>query len=89
MVTRATDIIISLVGLLILLIILPWIAFLIKFDSKGPVFYRCKRVGRGGKIFNMYKFRTMYETPMPVGPGLSPGGTPGSLPWAWCCDVSN
>lgn len=80
MVTRATDIIISLVGLLILLIILPWIAFLIKFDSKGPVFYRCKRVGRGGKIFNMYKFRTMYETPMPVGPGLSPRGDPRVTP---------
>ena len=80
MVARATDIIISLVGLLILLILLPWIAFLIKFDSKGPVFYRCKRVGRGGKIFNMYKFRTMYETPTPLGPGLSPQGDPRVTP---------
>jgi lipopolysaccharide/colanic/teichoic acid biosynthesis glycosyltransferase len=80
MITRATDIIISLVGLLILLILLPWIAFLIKFDSKGPVFYRCRRVGQGGKIFQMYKFRTMYEMPMPVGPGLSPRGDPRVTP---------
>lgn len=35
------------------------IAILIKLDSKGPVFYRGERVGRLGKSFRMYKFRTM------------------------------
>jgi lipopolysaccharide/colanic/teichoic acid biosynthesis glycosyltransferase len=80
MITRIIDIIISIIGLLVLLLLLPWIAFLIKIDSKGPVFYRCKRVGQGGRIFDMYKFRTMYETPAPLGPGLSPQGDPRVTP---------
>jgi lipopolysaccharide/colanic/teichoic acid biosynthesis glycosyltransferase len=58
---------------------LPWlpiIALFIKVDSKGPVFYACKRVGQGGRIFKMYKLRTMYETPVKLGPSLSPRGDP-------------
>ena len=45
-----------------LLIGLPlWLVFavLIKLDSKGPVFYRQERVGKGGKIFKVFKFRSM------------------------------
>jgi lipopolysaccharide/colanic/teichoic acid biosynthesis glycosyltransferase len=80
MITRLIDIIISLIGLLILLLLLPWIAFLIKIGSKGPVFYRSKRVGQGGRIFDMYKFRTMYDTPVPLGPGVSPQGDPRVTP---------
>ncbi len=80
MITRIIDIIISLIGLLVLLLLLPWIAFLIKIDSKGPIFYRAKRVGQGGRFFDMYKFRTMYETPVPLGPGVSPQGDPRVTP---------
>lgn len=36
------------------------IPILIKVDSKGPVFYLQKRIGEGGRIFNLYKFRSMY-----------------------------
>ena len=46
----------------ILLCFLPFLivlAVLIKSDSPGPVFYRSKRYGRRGRIFNMYKFRSM------------------------------
>jgi lipopolysaccharide/colanic/teichoic acid biosynthesis glycosyltransferase len=76
MINRTIDIILSLLGLLILLFMLPWIALLIKIDSQGPVFFRCKRVGQGGKIFQMYKFRTMYETPVDLGSSVSPQGDP-------------
>jgi exopolysaccharide biosynthesis polyprenyl glycosylphosphotransferase len=41
------------------------LAVLIKIDSKGPVFFRQERVGRDGKPFLMYKFRTMRSTVSP------------------------
>ena len=37
------------------------LAFLIRLDSKGPAFFQQERVGREGKPFNLYKFRTMYS----------------------------
>ena len=37
------------------------IALVIKLDSAGPVFFRQRRVGENGRIFRMYKFRTMME----------------------------
>ena len=56
---RLFDIVVSAIGLI--LCILPLLAFAlwIKFDSKGPVFYRGRRVGRNGKPFNVLKFRSM------------------------------
>jgi lipopolysaccharide/colanic/teichoic acid biosynthesis glycosyltransferase len=80
MVTRTLDLIISAFGLICLAPMLPWIALLIKLDSKGPVFFACPRVGRGGKIFKMYKFRTMYETPINIGASVSPQGDPRVTP---------
>jgi len=76
MVVRIFDIVVALIGLLLLFLMLPWVALLIKIDSRGPVFYRCRRVGQGGKTFLMYKFRTMYETPAHLGSSVSPQGDP-------------
>lgn len=56
---RAMDIAAALFGLIILSPLWVVVAILIKLDSKGPVFYISKRVGRNYKIFNFYKFRTM------------------------------
>ena len=78
--TRIIDILLSLCAILVGVPFLPIIAFFIKVDSKGPVFFACKRVGKGGKIFKMYKFRTMYETPMHLGPSVSAMGDPRVTP---------
>ena len=58
---RLLDIVASSLGLIFLLPILALIAIFIKRDSPGPIFYRGPRVGRGGKPFNILKFRTMFE----------------------------
>jgi lipopolysaccharide/colanic/teichoic acid biosynthesis glycosyltransferase len=58
---RAFDIIISTIALLALCPLLLLIALIIKLESKGPVFYIAKRAGRGYKIFDFYKFRTMQK----------------------------
>ena len=58
-VKRLMDIILSTIGLMILSPILLVVAILIKIDSKGPIFFKQKRVGLNGKEFDMYKFRSM------------------------------
>lgn len=59
-VKRFVDIIGSLVGLLIMAICMIVVAPAIKLDSPGPIFFKQKRVGKGGRYFNIYKFRSMY-----------------------------
>jgi lipopolysaccharide/colanic/teichoic acid biosynthesis glycosyltransferase len=67
MLTRITDICFSLFGLVALGLCYPLVVLLIKLDSRGPVFFKCNRVGLNGKIFQMYKFRTMYDMPIDLG----------------------
>jgi lipopolysaccharide/colanic/teichoic acid biosynthesis glycosyltransferase len=56
---RAFDILASGLALLLLSPVFALIALAIKLESKGPIFYISKRAGRGYKIFNFFKFRTM------------------------------
>lgn len=58
---RLLDICGGLIGIFILLIIYPVIALLIKLDSPGPVLFTQLRKGQHGRIFKLYKFRTMYN----------------------------
>ncbi|MGM0608539.1 MAG: exopolysaccharide biosynthesis polyprenyl glycosylphosphotransferase [Candidatus Muiribacteriota bacterium] len=58
---RLFDISISIFILIILFLFLPFIAFVIKYDSSGRVFYLQERIGKKGKKFKLIKFRTMYE----------------------------
>lgn len=57
---RIIDIIGSIVGLVIMFIAMIFIAPAIKIESPGPVFFKQKRVGRNGRYFYIYKFRSMY-----------------------------
>lgn len=59
-VKRIMDILGAIVGLAITLVLTPFIALAIKLDSKGPVFFAQKRVGKNGRYFKLYKFRSMY-----------------------------
>ncbi|MBV9573518.1 MAG: TIGR03013 family PEP-CTERM/XrtA system glycosyltransferase [Acidobacteriales bacterium] len=52
---------VSLIGVLVTLPIIPFVALAIKLDSSGPVLYRQRRVGKQGRIFYCYKFRTMRQ----------------------------
>ncbi len=54
------DIILGVIALLLVLPILGLCAAIIKLSSKGPVMYKQIRVGKDGRIFRMYKLRTMY-----------------------------
>lgn len=59
MVKRTFDLALTIFSLPILILLFGAIALAIKLDSPGSVFYKSKRVGEGGRIFSMYKFRTM------------------------------
>jgi lipopolysaccharide/colanic/teichoic acid biosynthesis glycosyltransferase len=56
---RATDIVAAALGLVVLLPLFAVVAIAIKLDTPGPVFFRQERVGRGGRPFRMFKFRSM------------------------------
>lgn len=57
---RTFDIVVSLMVCLALLVMIPFIAVIIKIQSPGPIFFRQKRTGLGGKDFVCYKFRSMH-----------------------------
>ena len=56
---RVIDVILASVALILLSPLLAIIAIAIKIDSKGPVFFAHKRIGKNGKIIKLYKFRSM------------------------------
>lgn len=57
---RTGSFLLSVLGLLIALPLIPLIAAAIKLSSAGAVFYKQERVGRDGRLFECYKFRTMH-----------------------------
>jgi sugar transferase (PEP-CTERM system associated) len=61
LVRRVLSIIIALIGLLLALPLLPFIALAVRLDSEGPVFYTQTRVGKAGRQFKVVKFRTMRQ----------------------------
>ena len=68
---RFFDFFVSLVGLVLLSPIFLIVAILIKLDSLGPVFFRQERIGKDGKPFYPFKFRTMIEGAVNKGLGYT------------------
>lgn len=66
---RVLDILIATLALIVLSPILLAAAIAIKLGSRGPVIYRQRRVGRGGREFELLKLRTMVQGSDPVGVG--------------------
>jgi exopolysaccharide biosynthesis polyprenyl glycosylphosphotransferase len=58
---RVLDVVGTVICLLLLAPALGWIAFRVKRDTPGPIFYRHERIGLNGRSFRLLKFRTMYE----------------------------
>lgn len=64
---RIFDLIVSMILLIVLSPIILILAVLIKLDSKGPVFYRQERITTNGKVFRIFKFRTMVQNADKIG----------------------
>lgn len=75
---RLFDILVSALGLLVLSPFLIAIAIAVRVTSRGPVIYRAKRVGRDGRLFDLYKFRSMVVSE--GGPGITRSGDPRVTP---------
>ena len=68
---RAADIVLSGFALIILLPLLELLAALVRISSPGPALFRQRRVGRGGSIFEIWKFRTMTRGAESSGPAIT------------------
>src|SRR6266511_3146545 len=69
--TRLLDVSVSVLALILLSPVMLAIGLAIRFDSPGPVLYRARRVGQGGRPFTLYKFRSMFVGAADRGPRLT------------------
>lgn len=70
---RMIDIIIAIIILILLLPVFFFTAIAIKIESKGPVIFKQQRLGLNGKVFNIYKFRSMFQNAEHTGSGVYSG----------------
>jgi len=71
---RMLDLLLASLGLLLCGPLLAALAVWVKIDSRGPVFFRQERVGLGGQLFRIHKFRTMRPDAPATGPAITPAG---------------
>lgn len=74
MIKRTMDVVFSLGGLIVLSPIMLIIAAAVALSSPGGVFYRAERVGKDGKVFRLYKFRSMVTGADKAGPAVTVAG---------------
>ena len=72
-VKRFLDVTASFLGLVLLSPLMLAVSILIKIDSRGPVIFRQTRIGRNGKVFEIYKFRSMCVGAEKTGSGVCSG----------------
>ncbi|MBA3900684.1 MAG: sugar transferase [Bacteroidetes bacterium] len=73
---RLMDISISLLIFILLLPVFLFLAIIVKFSSPGPIIYKQERIGQNGKVFSIFKFRSMYIDAESNGPALSSTNDP-------------
>lgn len=78
---RIFDIMVSVCMLILLLPLYLFIAYKVWRSSKGPLFFSQKRVGKDGRVFYIYKFRSMYTDAEKLGPQLSHDNDPRITKW--------
>ncbi len=78
---RFIDIVFSVIAIIILIPVYIFLAIGVKLFSKGPIIYTHERIGRYGKPFNIYKFRSMYVDAEKNGPSLSSKNDPRITPF--------
>ncbi|BBD09261.1 sugar transferase [Desulfovibrio ferrophilus] len=72
---RIMDYLVGIPGLLVFILMYPFVALAIRWDSPGPTLFRQERVGRNGRIFGIYKFRTMVQDSEGIKGQLAEGNT--------------
>lgn len=75
-VKRFIDVSVSVLVLLLFSWLYIVLMLVVKFSSKGPIFFKQERIGKNGKAFNIIKFRTMYVDAEKFGPSLSSANDP-------------
>lgn len=78
---RIIDVVFSLLALVLLAPLYVFLAIGVMMSSKGPVIYSHERIGRYGKPFQIYKFRSMYQDAEKQGPALSKENDPRITPF--------
>jgi lipopolysaccharide/colanic/teichoic acid biosynthesis glycosyltransferase len=73
---RLLDVVVSSVALVILSPLMFAIALWVRIDSPGPALFRQERVGRGGRSFEILKFRSMQQEAPRTGPAITAGNDP-------------
>ncbi len=78
---QVIDVVIALTGLIVLSPLLLYTAIRVRMSSKGPIIYSQERIGYKGRIFLIYKFRSMINNAEPDGPRLSSTNDPRITQW--------